>query len=204
MLLTLRSHDNGSSPCKAAPVASIRLWDVADPSKSHLIGSPTPVSSAGILSIAFSGNGKVVASGQGDGTVQLYDISDGLRLRKIGKPLAGSNTAITSLAFDSNGKELVTGIEGNGQVGVWDLSNLAHPLPVDQPLPGSPSSVLAVAFSPDGSILATGNVDHTVRLWNFNITYAIKYICVNTADNLGSRQWNSYFPGVPFKDPCRG
>jgi len=183
---------------------NIRLWDVADPSKSHLVGAPTPVSAAGILSIAVSGDGKVVASGQGDGTVQLYSISDGLSLRKIGKPLTESNTAITSLAFNSNGKELVTGIEGNGQAGVWDLSNLAHPLPVDQPLPGSPSSVLAVAFSPDGRILATGNVDHTVRLWNFNTAYAIKYICTNTAGDLGSRQWNNYFPDVPFKAPCRG
>ena len=183
---------------------NIRLWDVADPSKSHLVGTPTPVSAAGILSVTVSGDGKVVASGQGDGTIQLYSISDGLSLRKIGKPLTESNTAITSLAFSSNGKELVTGIEGNGQVGIWDLSNLAHPLPVDQPLPGSPSSVLAVAFSPDGSILATGNVDHTVRLWNFNTAYAIRYICTNTAGDLGSRQWNNYFPDVPFKTPCRG
>ncbi|MBF8189972.1 PD40 domain-containing protein [Nonomuraea sp. K274] len=113
-----------------------------------------------IWAVAFSADGKTLATGGYDRTVRLWDLSTG---GPLGEPLTGHTSIADSMAFSPDGKTLATGsIEG--AVRLWDVSTGR---PLGEVLTGdTPSSV---AFSPDGKNLAIAyNDDGTVRLWDIS------------------------------------
>ena len=59
-----------------------------------------------IYSVAFSPDGKTLASASRDGTVRLWDVATH---RQIGNPIAGHAGGVTSVAFSPDGKTLATG-----------------------------------------------------------------------------------------------
>ncbi|MBO2464560.1 WD40 repeat domain-containing serine/threonine protein kinase [Actinomadura violacea] len=101
-----------------------------------------------VTAVAFSPDGKTLASTSDDGTVRLWDLAT---RAPIGQPLTGHKDAVLSVAFDPKGRTLVTGSKDK-TARVWDATTR---LPVGKPLTGQYEAVWAVAFSPDGRILAT-------------------------------------------------
>jgi WD40 repeat protein len=116
-------------------------------------------SAASTRSVAFSPNGKIVASAGDRGTIRLWNPATG---QPIGQPLNGHSGSITSLAFSPDGRLLASG-SYDYTVRLWDP---ATGRPVGQPLTGHTSYVRAVAFSPDGKRLASAGDDQSVRLWD--------------------------------------
>jgi WD40 repeat protein len=111
--------------------------------------------SSSVWSVAFTPDGKTLATGSYDNTVRLWNLKGELL-----KTLSGHSSTVRSVAFTPDGKTLATGSYDN-TVRLWNLKG-----ELLKTLSGHSSTVRSVAFTPDGKTLATGSYDNTVRLWN--------------------------------------
>lgn len=109
-----------------------------------------------VETVAFSPNGKLLASGSEDSTIRLWRVSDGTCL----DVLSGHVRDVLSVAFSPDGTLLASGSWDN-TVRLWRVSD-GKLLYI---MRGHTKWVPTVHFSPDGSLLATGSWDGTVRLW---------------------------------------
>ena len=118
-----------------------------------------------VFAVAFSPDGRTLATGSADNTVRLWDITNPAGPTPVGPPLTGHTNTVYAVAFSPDGRTLATGSTDN-TARLWDTTNPAGPTPVGPPLTGHTNTVYSVAFSPDGRTLATGSRDKTVRLWD--------------------------------------
>jgi WD40 repeat protein len=109
-------------------------------------------------SVAFSPDGKTLASGSNDGTIILWDV---VTQQPIGQPLTGTSF-ISSVAFSPDGKMLASG-SWDGTVTLWDVSNQKI---IGHSFTRHTGYISSVAFSPDGKIVASSSSDKTIILWD--------------------------------------
>jgi WD40 repeat protein len=111
-----------------------------------------------ISSLAFSSDGKQLATGQGN-ILKLWKLSLG---KPSDKPFDQFQTQqpIQSVAFSPNGKKVATG-ENQGVLKLWDKKgNLLDQLPTQQ------TNINRLVFSPDSNLIATIGQDSTLKLWD--------------------------------------
>src|SRR5438445_10135122 len=141
----------------------IKVWDTASGQMTLALSGHN----AEVNSIAFSPDGKLLASGSLDKTVKLWDAIRGREIWTVTEPTA----AVFSVAFSPDGKRLATAGEDK-TVRVWDLDTASESRTlVSAPtqlltLHGHSGAVLSVAFSSDGQRLASASMDQTIKVWH--------------------------------------
>ncbi len=141
---------------------TVRVWDLATGRPGFTLEVlPIPKNQGRmdhVESIAFSPDGKILATAGYSAEVKLWDAATG----RLAASLQGQPDQTHAVAFSPDGKTLASGGE-DGSLILWDV---AASRPRDR-LPGYEIPVNSLAFSPDGRTLAVGRSDGnhgTVRL----------------------------------------
>jgi WD40 repeat protein len=114
---------------------------------------------ASVTCLAFSLDGKTLASGDHGATIKLWDVVTGKEKATLKGPLA----KVCSIAFSPDGKALAAGY-GGGDVLLWDVPTGKERSKITK----YPTDAVAAVFTPDGTLLATACQNGTVNLWEVN------------------------------------
>jgi hypothetical protein len=115
---------------------------------------------APIRSVAFSPDGKFLASGSDDKTVKVWEVGS---WREVAT-LRGHGGYVYSVSFSPDGKFLASGSDDK-TVKVWEVGDWWEVAT----LRGHGGYVYSVSFSPDGKFLASGIYDGTIGIWAIEI-----------------------------------
>ncbi len=161
---------DGVSP----PGNDITVWDTATGKLTRTLKGHTE----GVLTVAFSPDGKLLASGGWEGVVRVWDVASGreratLDFPTLRKRLGAANPLIhvEAVTFSPDGRMLVTCVgvptirekpAGVSEVTFWSTTDHR----VVATLRGIDEMVRRVVFSPDGKLLATAGNSGSIRLWD--------------------------------------
>ncbi|KAF9060368.1 WD40-repeat-containing domain protein [Rhodocollybia butyracea] len=116
------------------------------------------LTSGDINSVAFSPDGKHIASGSSDHNIHIWDSKTGKELQVF----RGHTELVLSVAYSPDGKRIASG-SWDGTTRIWN-SETGEQLQV---LRGHTDVVRSVAFSsPDGKYIVSGSDDRTIRVWD--------------------------------------
>jgi WD40 repeat protein/predicted Ser/Thr protein kinase len=131
----------------------IDLWDTRTHHRSTRLLGHTGI----VHSVAFSADGRLLASGGGDRTVRVWDVAAAQCLAILN----GHTDEVFSAVFHPDGTRLASG-GSDRAVWLWDLATGQEVARLE----GHTNYVYSLAFSPDGLSLVSGSGDGTVRIWD--------------------------------------
>jgi WD40 repeat protein len=138
--------------------AEIHLWDMAT---HEYTGPPFRGHKDYILHMAFSPDGKMLASNSIDGTVILWNVETRKPMETLEADGMNSLPGPRQVIFSPDGKILAI---GGHEITLWDVDNHRQ---IGQPLVDPSLSVGDFRFSPDGTMLAAVSGEGwDINLWN--------------------------------------
>ena len=117
-----------------------------------------PAKAGWVLSLAFSYDGKFLASGNEWGAIEIWNASTWQEIQT----LSHQNGQDRALSFTPDGLKLVSG--NNSIITIWELATGQQV----HRLSGHSGSINSLAISPDGLKLASGSSNGTVKLWQLS------------------------------------
>jgi WD40 repeat protein len=166
--------------------------------RARAFDQPAPTELKGhtalVYSLAFSPDGKLLATASFDNTIKFWAWPEG----KESRTLTGHTGNVYCIAFNKEGTTLASS-SLDQSIRLWDVAEGKS----IREIKGHTGIVDSVTFSPDGKMLASGSADKSVRLWNpedgkevknlgthANSVYSVafspdgKYLASGGADNL--------------------
>jgi WD40 repeat protein len=166
------------------------LWQAA--SGKPVAQFPAQHSSA-ILSLAFSADGSILASGGGDAAIYLRNVQDG---RLLGLPLIGQGGPVTALAFSPVGSRLASG-SSNSLLALWNVDSAQL---IGDPISGLSGTITSLAFNPDGRTLVAGS-DNGAVAW-LKLDAWLELACKYALRNLTQVEWEQFLKGEEYRQTC--
>jgi len=111
-----------------------------------------------MLGVAWSRDGRFVASGAQDGTVHFWRLSSGKD-----SMMTGYATKPTALAWSADSRWLATG--GGETITVWPFDGRGPERRAPRSLEAHADPISALAFAPQGRLLAAGCRGGALSLW---------------------------------------
>jgi WD40 repeat protein/predicted Ser/Thr protein kinase len=133
----------------------VTLWTFPD----NKLLAEFPGASARVLAMAFSADGRLLASGDDAGYVSLFDVA---ARRRLAPPFRAHGGACLAVCFSADKRRLATFGTINDPARLWDLATL-RPLIT---LPGTGFYYAQAEFSPDGRTLVGVDANGIVDLWH--------------------------------------
>lgn len=134
----------------AAQGGDICLWDTA----TGRIAKTLPCNSYGRSNLAFSPDGKILASDTDYGVVCLWDVATGKEIRRVGRQVK-----LSGLTFSPDGAYLAV---AENNIRLYRVADGAEIRPAGAGTLDLDNAV----FSPDGRLLVTTERDGVIRLWD--------------------------------------
>ena len=170
----------------------ILLWDISDLLDVKFLKPELSGHKMDVNSVAFSPNGKILASGGGGGEILLWDVSDPRSVKRIEVELTGHKFWVKHVTFSPDGKILASG-GGGGEILLWDVSNPLSVKRMESDLRTYGGEVKSLAFSsPNGKMLVSGSDDGQILLWDMNWLSLQKSACRIANRNLSRIEWNRH------------
>jgi eukaryotic-like serine/threonine-protein kinase len=133
-----------------------------------------------VFEVAWSPDGKRLASASSDNTVRIWDVAVGREIRRF----TGHFCEINRVAWSPDGQQ-VASANGDGTVSIWNVDTGVESFTFR----GHTAEVHAVAWSPDGSRMASGGDDMTVQIWNAR-TGSVQHILRGHTSGVRHISWS--------------
>ncbi|THH13996.1 hypothetical protein EW146_g6287 [Bondarzewia mesenterica] len=143
--------------------STIRVWDLTLSRATHR--HDFHPHGDWVSSVAFSPDGRYIASACDDNTILIQDAETG---KDVFPAIDGHTESVVSISLSPNGDCLASGSD-DASVRIWNARTGES---VCAPLLGHTEGVNSVAWSPDDKFIASGSDDRTVKIWDAN-THAL-------------------------------
>jgi WD40 repeat protein len=164
------------SPLSPQSDNSVRVWDTETGEEIYHLGEKEGGHTDTITGVAFSPDGRILATGSIDNTIILWDLGTGTVIRR----LTGHEDWVIRVAFTPDGQKLLS-VSGNffitalpipnlrtrdASVRLWDVNTGEQILQFGEKGQGHQGAVMSLAVSADGRYAASGDTNGLIILWD--------------------------------------